>query len=332
MLRLPGLPGWQRDNRMRLWLNRTGEVSLREQLVTQVVLAILCKELLPGQRLPSTRDLARRFNIHANTASAAYRELERQGWVEFRHGSGVYVRADHPAAPLSPQTAAEFVVDQLIGELVAGARKRGASETMLKDRLRRWLAIEPPSRWLVIEPDPELRRIVIHEMTQALRLPVVGCAVEDCATLDVLHGSMPVVLPSKAAMVRKLLPAGTELTTLQVHPVAPELQAYLKRYLPEHSGDLIGIASRWSEFQRIGRTMLIAAGLPPESLLIRDPTRPGWKRGLDATSGVVCDSVTALELTTGMFPMRFTLLDAASVAPLRAMEATIAGNGDGVSA
>jgi len=28
---------------MRLWLNRTGEVSLREQLITQVILAILCK-------------------------------------------------------------------------------------------------------------------------------------------------------------------------------------------------------------------------------------------------------------------------------------------------
>jgi GntR family transcriptional regulator len=316
---------------MRLWLNRTGEVSLREQLVTQVVLAILCKEILPGQRLPSTRDVARRFNIHANTASAAYRELDREGWVEFRHGSGVYVRTNHPTAPASPQTAAELVIDRLIGELVAGARKRGASETLLRDRLRRWLAIEPPTRWLVIEPDPELRRIVIHEMTQALALPVVGCAVEDCATADVLHGSMPVVLPSKAVMVRKLLPAGTELTTLQVHPVAPELQAYLKRYLPEHGGDLIGIASRWSEFQRIGRTMLIAAGLQPESLLVRDPTRPGWKRGLDATSGVVCDSVTALELTAGMFPMRFTLLDASSVAPLRAMEATIAGEGEGAS-
>ncbi|MGA9670071.1 MAG: GntR family transcriptional regulator [Terracidiphilus sp.] len=317
---------------MRLWLNHTGEVSLREQLVTQVVLAILCKEMLPGQRLPSTRDLARRFNIHANTASAAYRELEREGWVEFRHGSGVYVRANHPTAPTSPQTVAELVVDQLIGELVDGARKRGASETLLRDRLRRWLALEPPSRWLVIEPDPELRRIVIHEMTLALALPIVGCAVEDCATTDMLRGSMPVVLPSKAEMVRKLLPAGTELTTLQVHPVAPELQAYLKRYLPEHSGDLIGIASRWSEFQRIGRTMLVAAGLPPESLLVRDPTRPGWKRGLDATSGVVCDSVTALELTAGLFPMRFTLLDAASVEPLRAMEATIAGESNGLSA
>src|SRR5579859_4945130 len=107
---------------MRLWLNRTAEVSLREQLTTQIRLAILCRDLTPGQRLPSTRELARRFGIHANTASAAYRELESAGWLEFRHGSGVYVRATRPSAPLSPEVA----IDQLIGELAAKARKMGA--------------------------------------------------------------------------------------------------------------------------------------------------------------------------------------------------------------
>jgi hypothetical protein len=44
---------------------------------------------------------------------------------------------------------------------------------------------------------------------------------------------------------------------------------------------------------------------------------------------VVCDSLTALELPAGAFPMRFTLLDAASVAHLREMEATLAGDASG---
>ncbi|HEY1160678.1 MAG TPA: GntR family transcriptional regulator [Terracidiphilus sp.] len=301
---------------MRLWLNRTGEVSLREQLITQVVLAILCKELLPGQRLPSTRDLARRFGIHANTASAAYRELEREGWLEFRHGSGVYVRANRPAAPLSK----ELVVDQLIGELVVKARKLGAPQALVRARLRRWLSMEPPARWLLIEPDPELRRIVIHEMEQALALPIAGCAPEECAQPGLLEGSMPVTVPSKAAAVRKLLPAGIELTVLQVHPVSLELLAHLQRYLPEHAGELVGIASRWPEFQRIAQTLLIAAGLPPESLVVRDAKQPGWKRGLETTSGVVCDAVTALELPVGAFPLRFKLLDGPTLAGLRRQE------------
>ena len=75
--------------------------------------------------------------------------------------------------------------------------------------------------------------------------------------------------------------------------------------------------------------MLIAAGLSPESLVVRDAARPGWKRGLEATAGVVCDSVTALELPAGAFPMRFTLLDSASVGHLREMEATLSGAGEG---
>src|SRR3984957_1696047 len=81
---------------MQLWFARGSEVSIREQLVTQVVLGILSDDLAPGQRLPSTRELARRFHLHPNTVSAGYRQLEREHWVEFRHGSGVYVREQKP--------------------------------------------------------------------------------------------------------------------------------------------------------------------------------------------------------------------------------------------
>jgi GntR family transcriptional regulator len=173
---------------------------------------------------------------------------------------------------------------------------------------------------MVIEPDAELRRILMHEMQQALKLPVAGCTPEECAQPGVLEGSMLVVPPSKAEMVRKLLPAGTDLTVLQVHPVSLELLAHLQRYLPAHAGELVGIASRWKDFQRIAQTLLIAAGLSPDSLLVRDASEPGWKRGLDATSGVVCDAVTALELPPGVFPLRFTLLDEPTLAELRKQE------------
>lgn len=304
---------------MRLWLNRTGKVSLREQLTTQIVLGILSREMLPGSRLPSTRELARRFGIHPNTASAAYAELEREGWVEFRHGSGVFVRSTKHAAARSP----ELAVDQLIGDFVAKARKMGAPEALVRERLRRWLSFEPPARWLLIEPDPELRKLVRFEMEQELALPVTGCAPEECGATSALDRSIPAVLPSKAAAVRRLLPAGAELTVLEVQPVSSELQAYLRKYLPEHAGDLVGIASRWVEFQRIARTMLIAAGLSPETLLVRDATRIGWKRGLDATSAVVCDAATAQELPRGCFPLVFRLLGENALAQLRQIEAAI---------
>lgn len=89
---------------MQLWFARSSDVTIREQLVTQVILAILSDDLAPGQRLPSTRDLARRFRLHPNTVSAGYRQLEQERWVEIRHGSGVYVREHKPED--SPSSAA----------------------------------------------------------------------------------------------------------------------------------------------------------------------------------------------------------------------------------
>ena len=314
---------------MRLWLNRSAEVPLREQLIAQVVLAILTREVLPGRRLPSTRELARRFGIHPNTASAAYRQLEREGWLELRRGSGVFVARARPTAPLSSEMASEMapemLVDHLIGELAARARRMGASDALLRARLRRWLSFEPPARWQVIEPDPELRRIVMLEMETNLALPVIGCEPAHCASAQVLERSIPVVLPSKAAAVRKLLPAGTELIVLEVHPASPELQAKLERYLPQHASDLVGIASRWREFQRLASTLIVAAGLAQENLLVRDATRPGWKRGLEATTGVICDAVVAQQLPQRCFPIVFRLLSETSLAQLGALEAELSG-------
>src|SRR5271163_4410805 len=147
---------------MQFWFARGSEVSIREQLVTQVVLGILSDDLAPGQRLPSTRELARRFHLHPNTVSAGYRQLQHEGWVEFRRGSGVYVRESPPQAPLSPALA----LDQSIAQLFRSARKLGTPMPAVRARLRQWLALRPPDHFLLIEPDEELRRIVAAEIQQ----------------------------------------------------------------------------------------------------------------------------------------------------------------------
>src|SRR6266568_9192476 len=103
---------------MRLWFSRGSEISIRDQLVTQVVLSILSGDLAAGQRLPSTRELARRFRLHPNTVSSGYRQLERDNWVELRKGSGIYVRTQK--AETSSQAIA---LDQLISDFFRSARK-----------------------------------------------------------------------------------------------------------------------------------------------------------------------------------------------------------------
>ena len=181
---------------MQLWFARGSEVSIREQLVTQVVLGILSDDLAPGQRLPSTRELARRFKLHPNTVSAGYRQLQQERWVEFRRGSGVYIAAEKPEAPLSSAVA----LDQMIATLFRSARKSGVTLPALRGRLRQWLELQPPDHFLLIEPDEELRRIVASEIQQLAAWPTQGCDLADLpAALDAQSRSRFPIAPRPCA-------------------------------------------------------------------------------------------------------------------------------------
>jgi DNA-binding transcriptional regulator YhcF (GntR family) len=292
---------------MQLWFARGSEVSIREQLVTQVVLGILSDDLAPGQRLPSTRELARRFHLHPNTVSAGYRQLERERWVENRRGSGVYVRASKPDLPVSSALA----LDQIIANLIRSARKVGVSLPALRSRLRQWMELQPPDHFLLIEPDEELRRIVASEMQQGASWPVRSCDLGDLPSA--LDGAIAVALPNRSAAVRQALPTGSDLLTLEFRSVP----ASLAGWLPAPSAALVGIASRWPNFLKIARTMLIAAGFSSDALVLQDASKPNWQRGLKQTAAVICDSVTAKELPLGCRAIPFSLLSESCVAELR---------------
>jgi GntR family transcriptional regulator len=292
---------------MQLWFARGGAVTIREQLVTQVILGILSDDLAAGQRLPSTRELARRFRLHPNTVSAGYRQLERERWVEFRHGSGVYVRERKPE--LAPSSA--LALDQLISKLFRSARELGAPLSTVRSRLRQWLELQPPDHFLLIEPDEELRRILAAEIGQAVNFPVRSCNLRDCPKTP--DGAIPVALPNRAAAVRQALPEGVDVLTLQVRSVPTSLAGWL----PAPSGALIGIASSYPTFLTLARTILQAAGFHPDALVFRDARKTNWQCGLQQTAAVVCDSFTATLLPAGCRAIPFPLLSESSIAELR---------------
>jgi len=64
------------------------------QICDQIKTAIASGDLMPGVVLPTVRQLAGDLGINFNTVAIAYRELEEQGLVRIRHGSGVEVCAD----------------------------------------------------------------------------------------------------------------------------------------------------------------------------------------------------------------------------------------------
>jgi GntR family transcriptional regulator len=294
---------------MRFWFARSSQVTIHEQLVRQVVFGIVSGELEPGRRLPSTRELARRFQIHPNTISAGYRQLEQEGWVELRHGSGVYVHDKKPAAAAPPGPA----LDRLITGFLRSARELGAPLAEVRARLQHWLSIQPPDHFLVVDPNEHLREILIAEIAQATAFHVRGCAPTALENPDIPAGAFPVVMPSKKDLVQSLVPRETDFLTLKVRSVP----ASLIGYLPAPPDLLIGIASSWPEFLSSSKTMLVAAGFHPDSLLVRDAREPSWTNGLNSTAAVVCDCVTAPKLPKGVRAIVFDIVAEESLAELR---------------
>ena len=67
--------------------------------------AIRGRRLLPGTRLPSSRQLAQDLGLARNTVADAYGQLVAEGWLTSRHGSGTWVAAHRAATPPGPGPA-----------------------------------------------------------------------------------------------------------------------------------------------------------------------------------------------------------------------------------
>ncbi len=286
---------------MRLWFSPASEIPIYRQLATQVQLAILSGDLKPGERLPSTRGLARRFSIHPNTVSAGYRQLLRDGWVEYRHGSGVYVQSE-----AAPAQTPEQILDQHIVAFFKAVRDLRLPAMEIRQRVAEWIASPPPDHFVLIDPDVDAREILLTEIRKLTTWPAKAMTIEEAAKPEAMLAAIPLCRPSKAKMVRAVLPAGTELIPLQIRSA----NQWLDPELPALKGKLIGIVSTWLDFREIARTMLAAAGVDPDLLVVRNPKRPRWKQGLDQTGAIICDAHTAAtrELPKGPRIFLFSLM------------------------
>ncbi|MFI2101730.1 GntR family transcriptional regulator [Isoptericola sp. NPDC019693] len=119
-------------------------VPVYEQIRSQVAAAVAVGTLVPGDRLPASRDLARDLGIAVGTVQRAYRELEAAGVVVSRRRTGTVVAPPSPtdAAPgarAAPGTPPEEIVTGAY-TLVAASRDAGLDDDALLDVVRGALA------------------------------------------------------------------------------------------------------------------------------------------------------------------------------------------------
>jgi GntR family transcriptional regulator len=121
---------------MILRLNPASGVPLYLQLIEQVKHAIETGVIQAGEQLPSVRQMAEDLLINPNTVARAYRDLEHEGVIELKHGSGTFIRES-----IVPRTKlmnkAQSVVQSALDELSSLALSEDQIRRLVENELAR---------------------------------------------------------------------------------------------------------------------------------------------------------------------------------------------------
>ena len=266
-------------------LNRRGGVPLHDQLLAQLEMKILSGGIAPGQRLPSVRVLARRLGLHANTVSAAYRELEKAGHVELRRGAGVYVRAGSPSS-----LEAALGLDEMVRLALGAAFRKGYSGSEIRDAVERWLRAAPAGRLVVVDPRVETLDLLVHEIRTALGVPAAGCTLEQLAQEPgLVSGALTLAFPYHAAKVSRLAP-GVQVDTIHVEPSTADRE----RILALPAGAMVLVVSCSPIVLQFAAALV--GGLRGDEILVETrltSKRAEWRRLLPAADMVIADALAA---------------------------------------
>lgn len=101
---------------MFIELDRNSRIPIKKQLYDAITTRILKGELVAGERLPSTRELADRLGIARNTVIEIYEQLAAEAYLEAHHGKGTFVSAGYD------RTAVNDVIPAV--EKAASAKRR----------------------------------------------------------------------------------------------------------------------------------------------------------------------------------------------------------------
>lgn len=135
---------------------------LRDRLVGELHLG----RLHTGDRLPGVREVADEMGVGVRAVVRAYRELEREGLVEIRSRSGVYVA---PQERLDGQVLEETA--SWLADVLVEAVKRRVPVPRLPEFVRRCTATIRP-RCVLLESTEDHLAVLAHELEEELGFEV----------------------------------------------------------------------------------------------------------------------------------------------------------------
>ncbi len=115
---------------MQLSIEPDNGLPIYEQLVRQVKFAVAEGIVIPGQVIPSVRELARQLAINPNTVQRAFQQLQDEQVLQALRGRGMAVCADAKRRCVSDR---QTLLAERLATVVEEALRGGLEPPQLRD-------------------------------------------------------------------------------------------------------------------------------------------------------------------------------------------------------
>lgn len=92
-------------------------IPIYSQIVDELTVRIARHDYLPGQKLPSVRDIAAQACVNPNTVQRALAELERSGLVRTERTNGRFVTEDKKVLKEIYKSLSSAYIDEMVEKL-----------------------------------------------------------------------------------------------------------------------------------------------------------------------------------------------------------------------
>lgn len=247
------------------------EIPVSTQLFNQIWFAIASRQIPPGHRLPSTRQLAMQTGLHRNTISKVYDRLEAVGLVEAQVGSGIYVRdLAQESVVNTNSTSAEYpasaykLVQQSLDELLNLGYSLSQARELFTSEIDRRLSAGTQVVVTVPRHDLGAGELMVQELQQALLIPVRLVPLDELqAVLSQDHSGTVVTIRYFTGQAEEIAsPQSVRVIPIDIYNYSRELQVV--KSLPK--GSNLGLVSLSAGTLEVARVLIHS--LRGEELLI----------------------------------------------------------------
>lgn len=221
-------------------IDRDAGTSVQEQLAGQLRYLIASGHYKVEETLPSTRTLARQLGLSFHTVRKAYQQLEQDGLLEARVGSGYRVKARQVLGKSERYERGAAIVEEALQRLIGLGLHEAELEHLIDEQLGRLTGPVQTAKLVFAAPFREMAELCAAQIQEAVQQPI------EPATLAQLerHADADVVV-ARFVDLRRVLDALPRADAVGVVTyLSPPALARLARMLPHQT---LGLVTRYAD-------------------------------------------------------------------------------------